>query len=136
WLLGGLGADRFYLGKIGTGVLKLITFGGLGLWSLIDLIITLVGARKDKHGLPLPGYDEHKTIAWIVTGIFFVLGLIIGGAAAHSAPARRRTRPAPPPPPGPRRAQEAPLDRPPHLRRPGPHHRRSRRELGSGTSVG
>src|SRR5699024_5028797 len=87
WLLGGLGADRFYLGKIGTGVLKLITFGGLGLWSLIDLIITLVGARKDKHGLPLQGYDEHKKIAWIVTGIFFVLGLIIGGVAANSAPA-------------------------------------------------
>ena len=86
WLLGGLGADRFYLGKIGTGILKLITLGGLGLWSLIDLIITLVGAQKDKHGLPLQGYDQHKKIAWIVTGIFFVLGLIIGGVAANSAP--------------------------------------------------
>src|SRR5699024_9649331 len=86
WLLGGLGADRFYLGKIGTGILKLITLGGLGLWSLIDLIITLVGAQKDKHGLRLQGYDQHKKIAWIVTGIFFVLGLIIGGVAANSAP--------------------------------------------------
>src|SRR5699024_5610522 len=87
WLLGGLGADRFYLGKIGTGILKLITLGGLGLWSLIDLIITLVGARKDTHGLPLQGYDQHKKIAWIVTGIFFVLGLIIGGVAAASTAA-------------------------------------------------
>src|SRR5699024_6119450 len=59
----------------------------LGPVSLIDLIITLVGARKDKHGLPLQGYDQHKKIAWIVTGIFFVLGLIIGGVAANSAPA-------------------------------------------------
>src|SRR5699024_1506050 len=57
------------------------------LWSLIDLIITLVGAQKDKHGLPLQGYDQHKKIAWIVTGIFFVLGLVIGGVAANSAPA-------------------------------------------------
>lgn len=87
WLLGGLGVDRFYLGKIGTGILKLITLGGFGFWSLIDLILTLAGAQKDKQGLRLQGYDEHKKVAWIVTGIFFVLGLIIGGVAANSAPA-------------------------------------------------
>ena len=34
-LLGVLGADRFYLGKIGTGILKLVTVGGLGIWSKI-----------------------------------------------------------------------------------------------------
>ena len=33
--LGSLGVDRFYLGKIGTGILKLITLGGLGMWWLI-----------------------------------------------------------------------------------------------------
>src|SRR5699024_1283495 len=84
WLLGGLGADRFYLGKIGTGILKLITLGGLGLWSLIALIITLVGAQKDKHGLPLQGYDQHQLIAWIVTGTFFLLGLTLGGLGLWS----------------------------------------------------
>ena len=36
--VGSLGVDRFYLGYIGTGVLKLVTFGGLGIWWLIDLI--------------------------------------------------------------------------------------------------
>src|SRR5699024_158374 len=41
----------------------------------------------DTHCLPLQGYEEHKKIAWIVTGIFFVLGLVIGGVAANSAPA-------------------------------------------------
>jgi uncharacterized membrane protein len=79
WLLGGLGIDRFYLGKIGTGILKLITIGGLGLWWIIDLIITLAGSQRDKQGAPLAGYLENRKIAWIITGIFFVLGLLSGG---------------------------------------------------------
>ncbi|MCA9014468.1 MAG: NINE protein, partial [Planctomycetaceae bacterium] len=51
--LGGLGADRFYLGYIGTGLLKLITFGGLGIWALIDLILIATGKMKDADGYPL-----------------------------------------------------------------------------------
>ena len=51
FFLGEFGIDRFYLGKIGTGVLKLITLGGFGLWWLIDLIFVIAGAAKDKRGL-------------------------------------------------------------------------------------
>ncbi len=52
-LLGGLGAHRFYVGKIGTGILMLLTLGGLGIWAFIDLIMIAVGSFKDKNGLPL-----------------------------------------------------------------------------------
>jgi TM2 domain-containing membrane protein YozV len=53
WVLGGLGVDRFYLGSIGTGILKLITGGGFGIWWLIDFIMAVAGKRKDKEGLPI-----------------------------------------------------------------------------------
>ncbi|XVE19985.1 TM2 domain-containing protein [Moraxella sp. ZY200743] len=34
--MGGFSVHRFYVGKIGTGILQLITFGGFGIWALID----------------------------------------------------------------------------------------------------
>ncbi|MBO8479906.1 MAG: TM2 domain-containing protein [Bacteroidetes bacterium] len=44
--VGTLGVDRFYIGKIGAGVGKLLTFGGLGVWWLID-IFCIQDATKD-----------------------------------------------------------------------------------------
>ncbi len=39
WSLGYLGADRFYKGEIGLGIAKLLTFGGLGIWWLVDAFV-------------------------------------------------------------------------------------------------
>jgi TM2 domain-containing membrane protein YozV len=51
-IFGGLGVDRFIMGKIGTGILKLITFGGLGIWWLIDLVLIAT-----KH--------QYKGVKWV-----------------------------------------------------------------------
>ena len=46
--VGELGIDRFYIGDIGLGVVKLITWGGLGVWWLVDLF-TITGKTKENN---------------------------------------------------------------------------------------
>ena len=52
-VLGWLGGHRFYAGKIGTGILYALTFGGLGFGWFMDLFAILCGAFRDKNGYPL-----------------------------------------------------------------------------------
>ena len=51
--LGQLGVDRFYMGYIGLGVLKLLTGGGCGIWWLVDVIMIATDSLKDAKGRPL-----------------------------------------------------------------------------------
>ena len=50
FFLGELGIHRFYLGKIGTAILMILTVGGLGIWCLVDFIMAVAGVMKDKEG--------------------------------------------------------------------------------------
>jgi TM2 domain-containing membrane protein YozV len=51
WFLGFLGVHRFYAGKIFTGILMIVTFGGLFVWVLVDFIIIAAGKFTDSDGL-------------------------------------------------------------------------------------
>ncbi|XP_060825710.1 TM2 domain-containing protein CG11103 [Bombus pascuorum] len=49
-LLGFLGLDRFCLGHVGTGVGKLLTLGGVGVWWVFDIILIVTGSLQPEDG--------------------------------------------------------------------------------------
>ena len=49
-IIGWVGGHRFYLGRTGTAFAQLFTIGGLGLWTLADLILLVAGELKDGDG--------------------------------------------------------------------------------------
>lgn len=78
FMWGAFGVDRMYLGKWGTGILKLITLGGCGLWTIIDLILIMSGAMRDKQGREMLQFAEYKAFAYKMVLIFaVVLGVVV-----------------------------------------------------------
>jgi TM2 domain-containing membrane protein YozV len=62
FFLGVFGAHRFYVGKIGTGILMILTIGGLGIWAMIDLIMVLLGVFRDKEGARVYNWFEPDSV--------------------------------------------------------------------------
>jgi hypothetical protein len=53
WFVGALGIHRFYTGHTTIGIIQLLTAGGCGIWTLIDLILIISGNYKDSDGATL-----------------------------------------------------------------------------------
>jgi TM2 domain-containing membrane protein YozV len=59
--LGVFGAHRFYVGKIGTGILTILTFGGFGgIWPIVDGIMIVIGSFRDKQ--------DRRVFYWLERG--------------------------------------------------------------------
>jgi TM2 domain-containing membrane protein YozV len=60
-VLGVFGCHRFYVGKVGSGLCQLFTFGGLGIWYLYDVIMVASGSFRDAEGRRLVNWGETDT---------------------------------------------------------------------------
>jgi TM2 domain-containing membrane protein YozV len=79
--LGTLGVHRFYTGRIVSGIFQLLTFGGFGIWTLVDLIMIISGDFKDQYNRPL----EHPPVmggsrSWVTSAF---LCLFLGWLGVH-----------------------------------------------------
>jgi hypothetical protein len=59
-VLGVFGAHRFYVGKIGTGLLMLVSLGGLGIWYLVDVVMIAAGGFRDAEGRLVRRWDPEE----------------------------------------------------------------------------
>lgn len=85
FFLGMYGIDRFYLGKVGTGVAKLLTLGGLGVWYCVDLLLIAFGRMRDRDGLLLKDAKQPHTLVkalvvlTVASNAFLLFAIVISG---------------------------------------------------------
>lgn len=76
FFFGGLGVHRFYLGKIGTGILWLLTHGCFGIGTLVDNIKICCNKMTDKNGQPL-NEDVKNSLPWIIDAVACIVSLLL-----------------------------------------------------------
>jgi hypothetical protein len=59
-LLGVFGAHRYYVGKTGTGIMQTVTFGGMGVWWLYDMMLICFGSFRDSDGRRVKYWTEDE----------------------------------------------------------------------------
>lgn len=52
-----------------------MTLGGLGAWTLIDVILTLAGRTRDAQDRPLAGRDRHWKIATAISVVLILVSI-------------------------------------------------------------
>jgi hypothetical protein len=67
-VLGVFGAHRFYVGKIGTGILMICTIGGMGIWYLYDVIMVAAGNFRDADGRRVIRWDPETGDEGLIQG--------------------------------------------------------------------
>jgi len=84
WFLGVLGIDRFYNGRTGLGIGKLLTGGLCGMWSFIDVLLLLFKQYQDAPGNYLrPAKRSHMVVALTIIGTSLLLSAILMGTVVQ-----------------------------------------------------
>jgi TM2 domain-containing membrane protein YozV len=72
--LGVFGVHRFYARKFKSGIVQLLTFGGLGVWSFIDVISILLGKFRNAQGIVFK--NPKPKVAWSVFAVVCLFGIV------------------------------------------------------------